>query len=91
MLEAYVLAGELSWTDGDWGRAFANYESRLRTFISGKQKGARWFRGYFAPQTAAGLMVRDLAVHAFSLPWLAKPFWKRSLRDEFALPQYRMG
>jgi 2-polyprenyl-6-methoxyphenol hydroxylase-like FAD-dependent oxidoreductase len=91
MLEAYVLAGELHRADGDCARALAAYESRLRTFVSTKQKGALWFRGFFAPQTALGLMVRNLAVHAFALPLLAKPFWARSLHDDFTLPEYQMG
>jgi 2-polyprenyl-6-methoxyphenol hydroxylase-like FAD-dependent oxidoreductase len=60
MLEAYVLAGELHRADGDCARALAAYESRLQTFVSGKQKGALFFRGFFAPQTALGLMVRNL-------------------------------
>lgn len=91
MLEAYVLAGELHRADGDCARALAAYESRLQTFVSAKQKGALWSRGFFAPQTALGLMVRNLAVHAFSLPWLGKPFWERSLHDDFTLPEYQMG
>jgi 2-polyprenyl-6-methoxyphenol hydroxylase-like FAD-dependent oxidoreductase len=91
MLEAYVLAGELHRADGDCARALAAYESRLQTFVSAKQKGALWSRGFFAPQTALGLMVRNLAVHAFSLQWLGKPFWERSLHDDFTLPEYQMG
>lgn len=91
MLEAYVLAGELNRADGDGVRALAAYEGRLRTFVSRKQKGAIWFRGFFAPQTDVGLMVRNLAVRAFALPWLGKPFWARSLHDDFTLPEYQMG
>jgi 2-polyprenyl-6-methoxyphenol hydroxylase-like FAD-dependent oxidoreductase len=89
MLAAYVLAGELHRADGNCARALAAYESRLRTFVSAKQKGALWFRGFFAPQTALGLMVRNLAVHVFALPLLAKPFWARSLHDDFTLPEYQ--
>jgi 2-polyprenyl-6-methoxyphenol hydroxylase-like FAD-dependent oxidoreductase len=91
MLEAYVLAGELHRADGDYARALAAYESRLQTFLSAKQKGAFWFRGFFAPQTTLGLMVRNLAVRAFALPWLGKPFWARSLHDDFTLPDYEMS
>ena len=91
MIEAYVLAGELHRANGDCALALAAYESRLRSFVSAKQKGALWSRGFFAPQTALGLMVRNLAVHAFALPLLAKPFWARSLHDDFTLPDYQMG
>jgi 2-polyprenyl-6-methoxyphenol hydroxylase-like FAD-dependent oxidoreductase len=91
MLEAYVLAGELHRADGDCARALASYERRLRTFVSGKQKSATWFRGFFAPRTDTGLLVRNLAVRAFALPWLGKPFWARSLHDTFTLPEYQIG
>ncbi len=91
MLEAYILAGELHRADGDCALALAAYESRLRTFVSSKQKGALWFRGFFAPQTALGLMLRKVGVRAFALPLLAKPFWARSLHDDFTLPDYQMG
>jgi 2-polyprenyl-6-methoxyphenol hydroxylase-like FAD-dependent oxidoreductase len=91
MLEAYVLAGELDRADGNCARALAAYENRLQTFVSGKQNGAQWFRGFFAPQTTLGLMARNLAVHLFALPFLGKPFWARSLRDDFTLPEYQMG
>jgi 2-polyprenyl-6-methoxyphenol hydroxylase-like FAD-dependent oxidoreductase len=90
MLEAYVLAGELHQAAGDCARAIAAYEQRLRTFVAGKQKGATWFRGFFAPRTDTGLLVRKWAVRAFALPWLGKPFWSRSLRDDFTLPEYHM-
>jgi hypothetical protein len=69
----------------------AAYESRLQTFVSAKQKGAIWFRGFFAPQTALGLLVRNLAVHLFAFPLLGKPFWALSLRDDFTLPEYQIG
>ena len=91
MLEAYVLAGELHRAHSDCALALAAYESRLRAFVSSKQKGARWFRGFFAPQTILGLMMRKLGIRAFALPLLAKPFWARSLRDDFTLPDYQMG
>jgi 2-polyprenyl-6-methoxyphenol hydroxylase-like FAD-dependent oxidoreductase len=91
MLEAYVLAGELHRAHGDCARALAAYESRLQPFVSNKQKGALWFRGFFAPKTALGLTARNLAVHVFALPLLAKPFWARSLQDDFTLSEYQMG
>jgi 2-polyprenyl-6-methoxyphenol hydroxylase-like FAD-dependent oxidoreductase len=91
MLEAYVLAGELHRAGGDIARAVAAYERRLRTFVSGKQKAATWSRGFFAPRTDTGLLVRKLAVRAFALPWLGRRFWARALHDTFTLPEYQMG
>jgi 2-polyprenyl-6-methoxyphenol hydroxylase-like FAD-dependent oxidoreductase len=89
MLEAYVLAGELHRAAGNCARALAAYESRLRTFVTAKQNGGIRFRGFFAPQTALGLMVRNLGVHVFALPLFGKRFWARALRDDFTLPEYR--
>jgi 2-polyprenyl-6-methoxyphenol hydroxylase-like FAD-dependent oxidoreductase len=91
MLEAYVLAGELHRANGNFTVAFAAFEARLRAFVTAKQKSAVWFRGFFAPETVIGLMVRNLAVHAFGLPLIAKPLLARSFRDEFELPEYRVA
>ncbi len=88
MLEAYVIAGELQRAGGDFTRALAAYDARLRSFVTGKQKAARPFRGFFAPETTLGLRVRSVAIHALSLRFLAKPLLARSLRDDLELPRY---
>jgi len=88
MLEGYVLAGELHRANGDASIACAAYERRLREFVTAKQNSAVWFRGFFAPGTNLGLAVRSLAVHAFALPFVAKPLLARSLRDDLELPEY---
>jgi 2-polyprenyl-6-methoxyphenol hydroxylase-like FAD-dependent oxidoreductase len=89
MLESYVLAGELHRAAGDVARALAAYEGRLRAFVTAKQNSAVWFRGFFAPDSALALNVRSLAVHAFGLPFLARPLLARALRDDLELPDYR--
>lgn len=88
MTEAYVLAGELHRADGDFGAAFEAYEARLRGFVSDKQEGALRFRGFFAPRTTAGMLVRRLIVKALGVPFLAKRVLGRSLRDDLELPRY---
>ena len=89
MTEAYVLAGELHRAQGDFARAFAAYDQRLRGFVTAKQKAATRFRGFFAPKNRLGLAVRNLAVGALSLPYLGKRLVARSLQDDFTLPEYR--
>jgi 2-polyprenyl-6-methoxyphenol hydroxylase-like FAD-dependent oxidoreductase len=89
MAEAYVLAGELHRANGDFRQAFAAYDARLRSFVTGKQKMALRFRGFFAPQTALALEVRNAAVNAFSIPLVAKLFLAGSLHDDLTLPHYR--
>ncbi len=88
MLEAYVLAGELHRARGDFATAFATYESRLRAFVTAKQGMALRFRSFFAPRTALALKARDLGVQLLSTPFLGKWLLGRSLRDDFALPDY---
>lgn len=89
MLEAYVIAGELRRAGGDFMRALAAYDARLRSFVTAKQKAARPFRAFFAPDTTLSLRVRNLAIHALSHRFLARPLLARSLRDDLELPQYR--
>jgi 2-polyprenyl-6-methoxyphenol hydroxylase-like FAD-dependent oxidoreductase len=88
MLEAYVLAGELHRANGDFTRAFAAYDARLRSFVTAKQQAALRFRSFFAPQTSLALKVRNLAVNALSLQFFAKRFLALSLRDDLELPKY---
>jgi 2-polyprenyl-6-methoxyphenol hydroxylase-like FAD-dependent oxidoreductase len=88
MIEAYVLAGELHRAHGDFARAFAAYESQLRSFVTAKQKAALRLRGFFAPRTSLALKMRNAAVGAFSLPLVGKWLVARSLRDDLDLPRY---
>ncbi len=82
MLEAYVLAQEIDRSNGDFARAFSGYEGRLRAFVTGKQKAALGFRGFFAPRTALALAVRNLAVNAMAVPFVAKLLLARSLDED---------
>ncbi|HTQ03063.1 MAG TPA: FAD-binding domain [Polyangiaceae bacterium] len=88
MLEAYVLAGEIHRARSDVARGLAAYDARLRSFVGKKQNTALGLRGFFAPQTALGLVLRNAAVNAFSIPFVAKHLVLRSLRDDFELPDY---
>ncbi|HEY6223889.1 MAG TPA: FAD-binding domain [Gemmatimonadales bacterium] len=91
MIEAYVLAGELSEAKGDYQRAFEAYESRLRQFVIAKQKAAARLRSFFAPRTALSLWVRNLAARAMSVPFLAKRLAGGAMRDDLELPQYEVS
>jgi 2-polyprenyl-6-methoxyphenol hydroxylase-like FAD-dependent oxidoreductase len=88
MISAYVLAGELAATGGQYGRAFANYETRLRPFIATKQRGAERFAGAFAPKTRWGLGFRNQVVRAFAIPGLARLAIGREIIDTLQLPDY---
>jgi 2-polyprenyl-6-methoxyphenol hydroxylase-like FAD-dependent oxidoreductase len=88
MVGAYVLAGELARARDDFGTAFMAYESRLRRFVEGKQKAAGTFAGSFVPKTRLGVWVRRQATRLMTFDRVANLFIGRSLRDDFALPDY---
>ena len=88
MIEAYVLAGELHRAGGDIERALTAFEERLRAFVSAKQKTALRFRGFFAPRSALALKLRNVAVRALSVPFVANQLIGGSLRDDLVLPDY---
>lgn len=88
MTESYVLAGELAKTRGDYRKAFANYERRLRPFIEKKQKTAEKFASSFAPKTALGISLRVMATRLMAFQPFAELFMGASLKDDFDLPDY---
>jgi 2-polyprenyl-6-methoxyphenol hydroxylase-like FAD-dependent oxidoreductase len=51
MVGAYVLAGELKDTGGDYGAAFARYEDGMRSYVEGCQKLAEGASDWFIPKT----------------------------------------
>ena len=88
MGDAYILAGELRAAGGDHARAFATYESKLRTFIEKKQHSAERFAHGFAPETAFGLHVRNLVLHLAAIPWIGDMLMRHFVTDDFTLPEY---
>ena len=88
MISAYVLAGELATTHGQYQLAFGRYETLLRSYIAAKQGAAERFAGAFAPRTLFGLSFRNLVIKAFALPGLAKLAVGRDIADSVELPEY---
>ncbi|MGY3234284.1 MULTISPECIES: FAD-binding domain [unclassified Bradyrhizobium] len=89
MISAYVLAGELARAGGSYCEAFSAYETRLRSYISRKQRGTKRFAAAFAPRTSRGLWFRNQVVRAFSLPGAARLVVGRDIADRLDLPDYR--
>ena len=89
MIGAYVIAGELAKTGGEYAEAFANYEALLRDFISLKQRGAERFGGAFAPKTHLGLFLRNQVIKAFAIPGLARLAFGKGITDTLRLPEYQ--
>jgi 2-polyprenyl-6-methoxyphenol hydroxylase-like FAD-dependent oxidoreductase len=88
MVQAYVLAGELSRADGDHREAFRRYERRLRPIVEARQRSARGFASMFAPKTSLGLWTRNRASKLLNIPQLADWVIRREFRDDIALPEY---
>jgi 2-polyprenyl-6-methoxyphenol hydroxylase-like FAD-dependent oxidoreductase len=88
MISAYVLAGELARTGGRHQEAFANYETLLRSYIAGKQKGAERFASAFAPRTRVGLWFRNQVIKTFAIPGLAGFTVGGDIVDRLKLPEY---
>jgi 2-polyprenyl-6-methoxyphenol hydroxylase-like FAD-dependent oxidoreductase len=88
MAEAYVLAGELCGSGGDYGAAFARYQGRMMPFLRRKQKMAAKFASSFAPRTAIGLTFRNLVTRLLRVPFVAEFLFARDVRDDVRLPDY---
>ncbi|MGD1281000.1 FAD-binding domain [Mycobacterium seoulense] len=88
MVQAYVLAGEISAAGADHQDAFRRYEQRLRPIVEARQRSARGFGAMFAPRTALGLWTRNQASRLLNIPQLADWVVRREFRDDIALPEY---
>ena len=55
---AFVLAGELARSRGDYAEAFRRYEQLLQPYLALKQKATERFASAFVPKTPFGLWFR---------------------------------
>jgi 2-polyprenyl-6-methoxyphenol hydroxylase-like FAD-dependent oxidoreductase len=88
IIEAYVLAGELHRSQGDYTKAFEQYNRLLQPFIRHKQKAALSFAEFFAPSNRLSLAIRNTGIRLTSHPILANIFVGRSLKDNVDLLDY---
>ena len=87
MIESYVLAGELHRHGSDIAAGLRAYEDRLRAFITKKQRSALRMRGFFAPRTTLGAIVRDLGLRIAAIPSVTGAVLG-GLTDDIDLPRY---
>jgi 2-polyprenyl-6-methoxyphenol hydroxylase-like FAD-dependent oxidoreductase len=88
MAGAYVLAGELHKSAGEYATAFARYEDLFSPFLRAKQKAALRFAGSFAPKSKTGLFIRNQVMNLLAIPWIADLTFSRNLKDRLSLPEY---
>jgi 2-polyprenyl-6-methoxyphenol hydroxylase-like FAD-dependent oxidoreductase len=89
MASAYVLAGELKRSGGDFRTAYPTYQDRFKPFIDRKQRQAANFARQFAPKTRSGLLIRNLWSRVLNAPLLGAWMVKKLFADQLALPDYR--
>jgi 2-polyprenyl-6-methoxyphenol hydroxylase-like FAD-dependent oxidoreductase len=83
--EAYVLAQALRACDGDYRRAFVQYEESLMPLLRRKQASASKFASSFVPKTAFGISFRNVVTRLLGVPIVADYFVGRDLRDDFTV------
>jgi 2-polyprenyl-6-methoxyphenol hydroxylase-like FAD-dependent oxidoreductase len=90
MIEAYVLAAELTATPDDHAAAFARY-ARLAPLLRSKQDAAKGLGLAFAPRNRRQLAIRNTAFRLLGLPRIPELVMGRSLRDAVELPAMPVG
>jgi 2-polyprenyl-6-methoxyphenol hydroxylase-like FAD-dependent oxidoreductase len=88
MAGAYLLAGELEATGGDYTVALQRYQARFKPFIDAKLKGALRSAGWFAPRTKLGVRMRTQVTRLMNAPLISTWMVKRLFADRFDLPAY---
>jgi 2-polyprenyl-6-methoxyphenol hydroxylase-like FAD-dependent oxidoreductase len=87
MLEAYVLAGELTLAGTDYATAFSRYEQRLMPLLARKQKNALKVAPTFLPKGRLAIVVRNVITRILPSRIVAR-IALMQVNDHFELPDY---
>ncbi len=88
MVAAYILAGELHRSKGDFAEAFSRYQNLFGPFVLAKQKAALRFAGSFAPKSKLTLFLRNQLFSLMAIGWVADLAVGRDFTDKIELPAY---
>ncbi len=88
MVAAYILAGELHRSKGDFSSAFSRYHELFGPFVAKKQRAALGFAGTFAPKSKAAIFMRNQIFNLLRIPLVADIVGGRGFTDKIALPEY---
>jgi len=88
MTAAYLLAGELHRSAGDYAAAFARYQEIFGPFVMRKQQMALSLAGFFAPKSKRSMWLRNRVLSLLKINWIADIVASRDLLDKLALPDY---
>jgi len=88
---AYTLAGELMRAEGDFGRAYAAYEEKLRPYVAEKQKSPTQSTR-FIPRSKFGVWLGHQVIKLLNVPVVSKLIFKTSygglVQEAFTLTDY---
>ncbi len=88
---AYTLAGELMRAEGDFDRAYAAYEEKLRPYVAEKQKSPTQ-SARFIPGSEFGVWLGHQVIRLLNVPFVSKLVFKTSygglVQEPFTLPDY---
>ena len=88
MVAAYILAGEMHRSRGDFSAAFSRYHELFGPFVQKKQKAALGFAGTFAPKSKAAIFLRNQVFNLLRIPVVADIVGGRGFADNIVLPEY---
>ena len=85
---AYILAGELKEANGNYKRAFEQYQNIFKPFIDSKQKIAQTFAKSLVPKSKFGIWLRNTFTNLMFLPFVSRLFIRQFLDDKLNLKTY---
>ncbi len=88
MTGAYILAGELKESNGDYKTAFEQYEVLFKPFMEKKQQAARSFAKSFIPKSNFGIWLRNKLFKLMSSSLFSKLFLTQFKDSELKLKDY---
>jgi 2-polyprenyl-6-methoxyphenol hydroxylase-like FAD-dependent oxidoreductase len=88
MVGAYILAGELKQANGDYKKAFEQYQLVFKPFMEKKQKSAQQFAKSFVPKSNFGIWLRNKVFRLMSLSIISKLFLNQFRDSELKLKEY---
>jgi 2-polyprenyl-6-methoxyphenol hydroxylase-like FAD-dependent oxidoreductase len=91
MTAAYLLAGELRRSPGDYDQAFRAYERRFSPFVLRKQKSALRLSGTFVPRSHSSIFLRNLVMKMMNWAPVAEIVVRGDLVDRLDLPDFRIS
>ncbi len=86
MVAAYILAGELHRSNGDYAETFRRYQNLFGPFVLKKQKAALRFASSFAPKSKFALFLRNQIFNLMANRWIADLALGSGLADKITIP-----